>query len=277
MSRFSCLVLTLLVSSLLPTAALPQDSTTQGVAPRDAQAAALVSQATRALTGDNEVGDITLTARVIRIAGPDLETGRAVLKARTSGESRIDLSFASGERSDIQSDKGDPQGAWIDREGKSKAIAPHNRWTDTAWFSPAVLLSSLASRAEKGVVYAGREDRNGQQVEHLLIWRQLSRGSEASRGIVQRLSQVELFLAADSLLPTALTFSLHPDDDSNLDISVEIRFSDYRQVSGVLVPFRIQKYVNGGLVQDFFIDAVAVNSRPPDSDFAVPATEGGDL
>lgn len=94
---------------------------------------------------------------------------------------------------------------------------------------------------------------------------------------MQRFSQVELFLAADSLLPTALTFKLHPDNDANLDLLVEIKFSDYRPVNGVMVPFRVQKYVNGGLVQDFFIDSAAVNTRPPDSEFSVPISEGGDL
>jgi len=214
---------------------------------------------------------------VIRIAGSDVEAGTAVFKARTSGQSRLELDFSSGRRVEIHAEAGDPKGAWIDGDDKSHAVARHNSWVETAWFSPAVLFSSLLYRLDKGVLYAGREVRDGKQVEHMLVWRQVSGQSEAASAMIQKLSQHEIYLAADSLLPMAVTFNVHPDEDANTDIPVEIRYSDYRSIGGVRVPFRVQKFVNGSLVLDFLVEGVATNSGPPDVDFVVPQPEGGDL
>ncbi len=45
------------------------------------------------------------------------------------------------------------------------------------------------------------------------------------------LTQVDFFLDSTTLLPAAITFNIHPDNNALLDLPVEIRFSDYRVVS----------------------------------------------
>jgi len=45
---------------------------------------------------------------------------------------------------------------------------------------------------------------------------------------VQRLSQTDLYLDSTTLLPAAMTFNIHPDDNALLDIPIEIHFSEYR-------------------------------------------------
>jgi hypothetical protein len=76
-------------------------------------------------------------------------------------------------------------------------------------------------------------------------------------------------LDSRSYLPTVVAFSVHPDDDLQVNIPVEIRLAEYRSVQGIQVPFHVQKYVNGVLHTDFRIDAAAVNSGLRDSDFIV--------
>jgi outer membrane lipoprotein-sorting protein len=69
------------------------------------------------------------------------------------------------------------------------------------------------------------------------------------------------------LLPAALDFSIHPDNNAVIDFATEVRFSEYRAVSGVAVPFHVQKYVNNGLVLDLQFANAAVNSGLPASAF----------
>jgi hypothetical protein len=83
------------------------------------------------------------------------------------------------------------------------------------------------------------------------------------------MSQVDIFLDASTLLPAAIAFSLHPDDNALLDIPLEIRFSDYRPVSGAQVPFRIQKYLNNSLILDLQLQSTAFNTGLTAADFSV--------
>src|SRR2546430_6247283 len=83
------------------------------------------------------------------------------------------------------------------------------------------------------------------------------------------LTQVDFFLDSTTLLPVAVTFNIHPDDNAMLDIPVEIRFSDYRPVNGPYIPFHIQKYLNNGLCLDFLADSVNLNTGLTSTAFTV--------
>ncbi len=66
-----------------------------------------------------------------------------------------------------------------------------------------------------------------------------------------------------------MTFNVHPDSNALLDIPVDVRFSDYRTVSGAKVPFHVQKYLNNGLVLDFQAQSVTLNSGLAASSFSL--------
>ena len=53
------------------------------------------------------------------------------------------------------------------------------------------------------------------------------------------------------------------------DVPVEVRYSDYRQVNGVSVPFHVQRYLNNGLVLDFVASQATINSGLSDAVFSV--------
>ena len=131
----------------------------------DPQAVSLATQAMAALTNGVAVSDVTLSGNATWIAGLDVETGSATLLAKGTGESRIDLSLTSGQRSEIRNNASGPQGAWVDA-GTTHAYALHNCWTDSAWFFP--ILSSLSGANPSAVLsYIGSETRNGTSVQHL--------------------------------------------------------------------------------------------------------------
>src|ERR1700693_2355891 len=76
----------------------------QGSAPASnssSQAAILLAQSAAKLTGNVTLSDVTLVGTARRIAGSDDESGTSVAKALATGEARMDLSFASGSRSEV--------------------------------------------------------------------------------------------------------------------------------------------------------------------------------
>jgi hypothetical protein len=234
------------------------------------QAVQVLLQALRATMGTASISDVTLTGTVRRIAGSDDETGTAVLRALATGEARMDFSFPSGQRGEVRATSNNvPAGTWTGPDGKAHAMSQHNLMTSSAWFQPALTLSWLVSSQNTSVLLVGSETRNGLSVIHLTASQQFPDMPGEIAPLMQHLSQMDIFLDSSTQLPVALAFNQHPDNDAGLDIPAEVRFSDYRAVSGVQVPFHIQRYLNNSLILDIRLQAASLNSGLTASAFAV--------
>jgi hypothetical protein len=66
-----------------------------------------------------------------------------------------------------------------------------------------------------------------------------------------------------------VVFNTHPDKNQAINIPVEFRLAEYQQTNGVLVPLRIQQYLNNGLALDLQLKVVTPNSGLSVSTFNV--------
>ncbi len=247
---------------------LSAQSTTQATAPAsDPLAVVLASQAQAALSSGS-VSDIALSASVEWIAGGTRATGSATLKAKGSAEARLDVAAGEVSRSEIRNDASGPDGRWIGSDGVRHAMAAHNCWTPAAWFAPVTVIQA-ALDPNTVLRYVGRVNWNGVAGEHLRMVRYVAAQNAKQAAITQSLSAVEVYLDAASHLPLAIAYSTHPDDDYSQNIPVEIRFSDYRPVSGVKVPFRVQRLVQGNINLEITILSATINGGLADSEFAL--------
>ena len=236
----------------------------------DAQALQFCQRALAALTGAIPINDATLTGRARRIAGSDDESGTVVLNATAAGQARMDISLPSGTRREIQlspTATSGSAGSWSRADGVQHTVANHNLFTDSSWFFPSLLLARLVSSQDIILSFAGQETRNGQSVLHVAASRGFPSASPRVAALLQHLSRMDVYLDSSTLLPVALAFNTHPDDDAGRDIPVEIRFSDYRLENGVRLPFHVQKFVNSGLVLDLQFESAAFNTGLSASDF----------
>lgn len=243
---------------------LPSQTTSQKA---DAEPALLLKEAEAAL-GGRHTSDITLEANAQWIAGGTRESGAATLTARGEGQARVDISAGSVSRSEIRNDSGGPAGRWSDAAGSHHAIALHNCMGPAAWFAPETLIRVMS--AQNGVSsYLGREQRRGVAVDHLVFYTTSSERDAKLARALEKLSAIEIFLDSSSHLPVSVRFNLHLDDDEGRDIPVEIRFADYRNVNGVLVPYRIQRLLQGVLNLDLSVTAARVDSGLSEDQFSL--------
>lgn len=233
----------------------------------DPQALAYAAQSIVALTNGTTINDVTLTGTVTW-NGPGSDSGTASLKALGIGESRMDLALSSGQRTEIRDAQSGVQlGEWINPDSTSGQFASQNCWTDAVWFYPA--LSSLALGPNVVLSYIGQETRNGVTVQHIRSYVYQANWPAGVLPTAQQLSAMDFYLDATNLLPVALTFNAHPDSDASTNLLIEIDFSDYRSVSGTLVPMHIQRYFQGNLLVDLKIISASVNSGLLLSDFTL--------
>lgn len=230
----------------------------QTVQTSDAQAVLLAQQAFAALTRGTAVNDVTLNATVISILGSDNETGTGTFSAKGMNESRIDLNLNGGTRSDVRNtSNGIPAGAWAKDSGAVTPYATHNCWVDAAWFFPA--LSSLTQTAHPNFIfkYVGLEQHRGVSVQHIRVL----------RTGVPVVTNTDFYLDAGTLLPSAIGFNLHADNDLNTNVPNEIRFANYQLVNGIEIPFHFQQISNGSVILDATVTSATVNSGLVDSSF----------
>jgi hypothetical protein len=234
----------------------------------DPQAVSFTSQAVAALTGGQAVRDVTLTGSVTWSGGATPETGPAMLKALGTGESRMDLTLPSGTRTEIRdASTGLAQGKWIAQNGSSGLFASQNCFTDAVWFFP--VLSSLSAVPNVVFSYIGQETWNGAQVQHIqsYVYQRSQNGSDGPTA--QQLSTMDFYLDANTLLPVAVIYNLHPDDNASANILTEVDFSNYQAISGITLPLHIQQYRQGTLIIDLIISNAAFNTGLTDSAFAI--------
>lgn len=239
----------------------------QQVAPRDSQATILLQHSLAALAGTASIGQVTMTGSANWIAGSDNETGTVALKATAIGQARIDLTLSAGSRSEVFDTSTVPYtGSWSGADGTWHPIANHNLWSDPTWFFPAFLLHRVLSSTAYSISAADSETLNGTSVEHVVLSLQYLDSWSVSPLLAQ-LSRVDVYLNASNLLPVAIIFNTHPDNDARTDIPVRIEFLNYQTVQGALVPLELKRYVNNGLALDLTLDSVQFNTGVTASDF----------
>ena len=258
MKRFTWLVPLLLLLS-------PTCLAAQNTSANDPAAVSLAQQSVAALTGGAAISDVSLNGSAISVLGSDAANGTGTLRAKGTNESRVDLSLSNSEtRSDVRNvASGTASGAWEKDGSAPVAYAAHNCWTDAAWFFPA--LSSLTQTANPTFTfkYIGQEQHGGVNTQHIQVFQ------PSSVPLLQHLSTIDFYLDPTSALPLAIAFQVHPDLDASKDIAAEVRFASYQRVSGILIPFQIQRMLNGGVVLNVAVTSAVLNSGLPDSIFSL--------
>jgi hypothetical protein len=243
----------------------------QGSPQSDPQAVSYANQAMTALLNGVVVTDVTLSGNAVWTSGTDSETGTATAYGKTNVESRLDLALSGGNRSELRnSTGGSPQGAWINAGGQSTPSASQNCWTDAVWFFPALTsLSAVNTDPTLVMVYVGLETQNGRPVQHLQSYHYIASRLSKVTTFTQQMSTVDYFLDAQTLVPLSITFNAHPDDDATTNIAVEVDYSSYQLVNGILIPFHVTKLWQGNPLLDFRVINVVVNSGLTDSLFSI--------
>jgi hypothetical protein len=232
----------------------------------DPQAVAFAAKSIAAMTGGSAIADVTLSGNVTRIAGSDQQTGTATLTAKGFAESRLDLALSGGSRSEARNASAGPNvGNWLGPDGVIHAVASQNCFTDTSWFYPALgSLAAAATNPNVVLAYLGQVNQQQASYQHIQAYTYNSILPSA-----QAQSTTDFYLDSQTLLPSIVMFNEHPDNESTVNIAVQVMFSDYRNVSGAMIPFHIQRYVNDSLVLDIQLTSASVNTGISDSNFSL--------
>lgn len=237
--RFCCSILCLLLCITVSHSVQSQTATSQ-------TPSLFQQQAQIAVSGGKAFSVVNLTATAEWIAGSDRESGTAQLQANADGSTNVQLALSKASRTEVQG-KADLSRAcaWTDGTGKSHDIIGPNCLIAIPWFAPGLFvqpsagLSPLLGTTDDGTV--SKDSSTFHQVSYLL---KLTGTNTPATNQRVKDSAVKVLYDPETHLPASLEYFIHPDRDDSRNIPVRVVFSNYQAVSGVMLPFHIERYVN---------------------------------
>lgn len=206
-------------------------------------------QAQTAVSAGKLFSALTLTAAAEWTAGSLHESGTAQLQANVDGSSSVQLVLGKASRTDVQT-KADPSRTctWTDGSGKSHVVLGPNCLVAIPWFSPGLFAQPAAAPVLLGTTDDGTVSKDGKAFHQVSYLLKLKGWDAPSTSQLVSQSTVKVFYDPQTALPVSLEYFIHPDDDDSQNIPVRVTFSNYQSVSGVMLPFHIERYVNRSLL-----------------------------
>jgi hypothetical protein len=236
-------------------------ATAPTAAKRDAQAIAILQQSLAAMGGvPNDVqasGSVTITA------GSKTDVGTIRVVARGVDQTREEIGTADGLKAEVFSG----------RRGASKVGDTQTEksleWASSAQSTvfPAMLISAAVANPDSAFEYLGLEDVAGTQAHHLRFSNTYA--SNAELQVLMAFSTKDIWVGATSSLPVKLSYERREGSGPVPRIRVEVTYGDYRNASGFLFPFAIERAVNGVPRESIRIQSVQVNLGPADAEFKI--------
>ena len=227
---------------------------------RDAQAVLVLSQSVDTLGGRN-LGAIRDTYAELTVKtrdGDQFSYYSATLKTLGNKKWRIESQDPQGPSVFIVNDGRGQLAAGAETEsfsGLSVAEAGN-------WLIPLFSILSDWRDPNLRIEYQGAEQ--GGSIHHIRVQRVTE-----NKGWEEVFRPSDLYLDAQTLLPVKLTYSLHPPANLLVDIPVEVEYSQYRNISGILVPFHVTYSIRGRLMLEYNFTSFAVNQGASEADFAL--------
>lgn len=257
-SRFA-LVLAFVIAVV--SAAAKQSSPPTAQAPqRDAQAVALLRQSVAAMAS-NAPSDSSATGTVTVIEGSTTQTGTIQILTLGTTQTSETLNLTNGQRSIIYSNLDALETTATQSSNPPLQLIVTDQCADF----PLPLLQAFLSNPDEAITYVGSETLNGQSVQHIRVWNTFN-----SQPILQSLapfSTRNIWLSASSGLPIKISYFRRAGGGSVPSIPVQIFFSNYTNVNGVLYPFQINKSLTDTPWTTITISSVSFNTGLTASQF----------
>ena len=207
--------------------------------------------------GKMQPTSVVLDGTFTSTAGSLNQNGSAHLIAGSDGSYSIELSRSSGAINETRAvSDGMPSCTWTDQNNVVHQSAFLNCLAP-AWFFPSLTLLSGTSSATlpAWTPSSYSSDSLGNHLKFQL----LLPSSDENQEDPEMQKPFDLVLSPATSLPQYAFFTVHPDNPGiHADIAIEIAYSNYRTISGVMIPFHIQRYVNGSLVLDLVVTSASI-------------------
>lgn len=265
-------VLSILTALLLvlPVPASPQTSSSTALSPqRDPQAVALAQQSLAAMGGAQalSLGDSLATGQIqsFRSDGTSV-TFPVTKKSKGTKMLRTEVQRPEGTRLIIINNG---VGAVQKPDGTSRSLFSNNTVAARVAHIPALSFLSEWQSSTTEIRFVRSDTLNTRPVQVIALC-YIPTSDPHWVGSYRTTTQTLFYIDQATSTVTKIEYQNFAESDSNVSEKIELFFTDYRSISGVLVPFTQTSYADGRLRTTLTLSSVAFNTSLPDSQFVVP-------
>jgi len=264
MRRFLAVAILVLLSSS-PAALIAQQLSQAATAPtRDQQAVAVLRQSFAAMGGALPA-DSVATGTVTLVEGSRTEEGTIRIATRGPDQSVEDITTPSDHRIVVYSRLAAAETKGGNQKTSRLELAASSQTPDF----PLPLIAWALASPDAAASYVGLEQVNGESLHHIRIWNAFA--SNAALKTLAEFSVRDIWIDNRRFLPRRISCLRREAGGAVPRIPVDVFFTDFQSVSGVLYPFLIHKNFNGTPWLTITISTVKLNTGLSDTDFPVSA------
>ena len=160
-------------------------------------------------------------------------------------------------------------GAVQDPDGSIRRQSSNNTIAERVEHIPALSLLSDWQSSNIEVSYVRSDTLNGRPVLVISL-SYIPTADPQWADFYRSTTETIFFIDQSTSVVSKLQYKNFADNDTNFSEKIEILFTDYRSVSGVLVPFSQSTYADGLLRSTIALTSIVFNSGLADSEFSVP-------
>jgi len=231
---------------------------------RNREAITLANKAISAMGGlsDAQIQDTLTEASITWPQNPAAPATTTAIKTKGPDRVRIDNQSGGAALSVIHS-----QGRGMRSAGNGWKQAPSaNSMHKRPEHLPAVLLAYELARPDLSADYIGLETLGDMTAHHIRLARVSTMGNDLDAQMTKN-SQLDVLIDPQSFLVLKISYLHFSEIDWRVGWPMEIYYSDYRTVAGMLIPFNQRTVFNGKPHLILNLTRVALNQGQPDSDF----------
>jgi hypothetical protein len=202
----------------------------------------------------NTPSDSSASGTVTLVEGSTTESGSIQILTLGTNQTAETLNLQGGQRAVVYSN-----GNAKETYGNQSVIPPMElSVTDQCVDFPLPLVLLALNNPDESLQYVGGETVNGSSARHVRLWNTFA--SKPSLQALASFSTTDYWFDSTSGLLLKIAYSRRPGGGSAPSFPVEVTFSNYTNVNGVLYPFQINKSFNGTPWQTITIQSVSFNT-----------------
>jgi hypothetical protein len=211
--------------------------------------------------GGSAPADSKATGTISTTTGSQSETGTITILTRGTNQSLDQVSTPNG--GTVVYSKGV---AGTVHDSSTSLFSAELALTAQSASFPLPLLAGLLGNPDSSSTFIGQETVQGVSAYHIQVTSTMA--STPRLASLAKYSQRDIWIDASSKLVLRIAYKDHANQTSPA-VPVQLDFSDYSSISGVLYPHSIQKAINGTPWAQISITDVVINAGLTDSDFPV--------
>jgi len=234
---------------------------------RDAQAISILQQSLAAMGADRlpQVADLTISGQIVQQRALDKTSGTILLKMTGPEMVRVETNVPDGTTVHIVN------GIRMRRihGAEDEAMPMHAALNHPFQYVP--LLSGLRTITDPSIAvsFVGEETVDGKSVYHVRVEKVYPQQPAEQGRLLSKLTGTDLYIEEGTFLPVMRVQELPSLIDAKNSLSIEFRYSDYRQIQGVMIPYKIGVYVNNQESAEIRFTSLVLNSGVNPLEFEV--------